>query len=121
MDSHEVHADGVLQQFAEGGVAVDALGEGGALALHGVLDHAGPEHLLPVAHEGGDGLDQKLHGGALLGRDIPADIGRGAADVLQVLVVDELVAIVPEEVGRGLLHADADDPLPVLLEFGDQG
>ena len=39
---------------------------------------------------------------------------------LEVLVVDELVAVVAEQLGGRALHPQADDVLAVLLELGDQ-
>ena len=46
-------------------------------------------------------------------------LGRGSL-LAQVLVVDELVAVVAQQVGRRFLHSQADDVLAQLLELGHQ-
>src|SRR5579884_672527 len=56
---------GVLQQLAEGAVAVVRLVERRLLALHRVLDHRRPEHVLVLAAQGQHRLQQQGEGLAL--------------------------------------------------------
>src|SRR6202521_217756 len=110
---------GVLEQLRERAVAVVALVEGGLLALHGLLDHRAPEHVLVLAHQRLDRFDhqaERLRGLLAQAVELRALL-RVAPDVL---VIDELVAVVDQQVGRGVLDADADDVLVVLLELGHQ-
>ncbi len=95
--------------------------KGGLLALHGVLDHGGIQHLLVLPLQGGHRADQKVKGLALfLGQPL-GQVGRPLLVALQVLVVHELVAVVPQQVAGGGLHAHPDHPLAVLLELAHQG
>src|SRR5260370_18689072 len=115
----DVLALGVLEQLRERAVAVVALVEGRLLALHGLLDHRAPEHVLVLAHQRLDRFDhqaERLRGLLAQAVELRALL-RVAPDVL---VVDELVAVVDQQVGRRVLHADADAVLVVLLELGDQ-
>src|ERR1700720_871962 len=111
---------GVLEQLRERAVAVVALVEGRLLALHGLLYHRAPEHVLVLAHQRLDRFDHQAEGlRGLLAQAVELRaLLRVAPDVL---VVDELVAVVDQQVGRGVLDADADDVLVVLLELRDQG
>src|SRR5205085_75212 len=93
--------------------------EGGALALHGLLDHRAPEDLLVLAHQRLDRVDQQLEDLGLL-LVLEGDGGRFLRAAHQVLVEDELVAVVDQQIARGVLHADADDVLVVLLQLGDE-
>src|SRR6202166_4956525 len=115
----DVLALGVLEQLRERAVAAVALVEGRLLALHGLLDHRAPEHVLVLAHQRLDRFDHQAEGlGGLLAQAVELRaLLRVPPDVL---VVDELVAVVDQQVGRGVLDADADDVLVVLLELGDQ-
>src|SRR6202158_2452444 len=110
---------GVLEQLRERAVAVVALVEGRLLALHGLLDHRAPEHVLVLAHQRLDRFDhqaERLRGLLAQAVELRALL-RVAPDVL---VIDELVAVVDQQVGRGVLDADTDDVLVVLLELGHQ-
>src|SRR6266545_2654492 len=110
---------GVLEQLGEGAVAVVALVERGLLALHRLLDHRAPEDLLVVAQERLDRLDEQAeHLGGLLVEAVQLRPLLGVPP--DVLVIDELVAVVDQQVRGGVLHPDADDVLVVLLELGDE-
>src|SRR5579864_8890906 len=110
---------GVLEQLRERAVAVVALVEGRLLALHGLLDHRAPEHVLVLADQRLDRLDHQAEGlGGLLVEAV--ELGPLLRVAPDVLVVDELVAVVDQQVGRVVLDADADDVLVVLLELRDQ-
>src|ERR1051326_6929746 len=119
LDLDDVVALRVFQQVAERVVAVVLLVERRLLALHGLLDHRSPEDLLVLAHQRLDRVDQKLeHLGLLLVLERHRRRLRHAAH--EVLVEDELVAVVDQQGARGVLHPDADDVLVVLLQLRDE-
>jgi hypothetical protein len=99
---------------------VIVLVELGLLALEGVLDHGRVERIAVLALEGEDGVDDHLERVLLELGDVRGDRRGGGHRALEVLVVDELVAVVDEQEGRRVLHAEADDALAVLLQLGDQ-
>jgi hypothetical protein len=105
---------------AEGAEAVIGLVEGGLLALHGLLHHGAPEHLLVLALEGQDGVHQQREDLLLLLAGVGDDGGRPLLPAHQVLVEDELVAVLDEQIGGGVLDPQPDHVLVVLLQLGDQ-
>src|SRR5579863_8035629 len=110
---------GVLEQLGERAVAVVALVERALLALHALLNHRAPEHVLVLAHQRLHRLHHQAEGlRGLLAETVELRALRRVAP--DVLVIDELVAVVDQQVGRGVLDADADDVLVVFLELRDQ-
>ena len=138
----------LLEQVVERSEPVRRFAEAGPPALEGLLDHRSPQ-LGAVPAFGEDrlgGLHHQVE--PLLGRIVlrrrlrflPVLPGRGAlgrgvgprarlapgtaagrlALGHEVVVEDELVAVVHQEVGRGALDADADHRLRVLAELAHQ-
>src|SRR5262249_4296098 len=90
------------------------------LALDRVLDEAA-EQLLALALQRLDSVDQVRERLGLLLRQ-PRDAPR--RDLLrlahEVVVVDELVAVVDQQMARAVLDADADRVLRVLAQLADE-
>ena len=66
-------------------------------------------------------LEKELECLAFVFRELRAEVGSERRGLNQVLVVDELIAIVAEQVRGRFLHAQADNVLAIFLELGDQG
>jgi len=122
---------GLPQEIAEGAESAGALAEPGMSAFEGLLDHRTPDPFVFVAFvadgiEGFDDLAQGVgEGGGFCGIGGRAGRGAGAgpdgrATGLvrflpgKIVVVEELVAVVDEEIRGGILDADTDDHLGVL-------
>ena len=119
----ETYARNMLRVFEQGTerlVAVVGFVERRLEALHRVFNHRRPQTFFVFAAEGRQGFDQEREGLALhLGR-LGVEVGDLGVHPFEVLVVDELVAVVAQQVGRGLDHAQADDVLAEFLQLGYQ-
>src|SRR5262245_2281937 len=90
----------VLQQLAERPVPVVLLIERGLLPLHGVLDHGREEHLLVLAPQGQERVEEQREDLLLVLRELGREAGDSHRRPVEVVVVNELVAVVAQEVGR---------------------
>ena len=118
---HDPAALSVLEQVGEGAEAVVGLVERGLLALHGLLDHGAPEDLLVLALQGHDRVHEQREALLqLLGR-ARDHRHRPLLHPDEVLVEDELVAVLDEQVGGRVLDPEPDHVLVVLLELADEG
>jgi hypothetical protein len=110
----------VFQQFAERPVTVVLLVERRLLPLHRVLDHGGEQDFLVLPPQGQQGLDEQPEHLLLGLRELGRHAGHGRRALVQVVVINELVAVVAQQVGRGLGQPEADHVLAQLLELGHQ-
>src|SRR5678815_35714 len=111
-----------FEKVGEGTEAIIRLVEPRVAALERLLDHRAPDLFLGAAlgHERFQRSEHQIEALLLLvlagagGRGLPALAG-GTARLLvlahQVVVVDELVAVGDQQVGAGILDADADHRL----------
>ena len=83
----------ILQQFAEGPIAIAAFIEIRPLALHRLLHHRGVENVLIFSHQRTDGLDQQLKSWTLLLGYLLGKSGRRRCNLLEFFVKNELIAI----------------------------
>ena len=87
----------IFQQFAERPVAVIALVERRLFALDRVLDHRRPQHLLVFAPQRQQRFEQQFEGLALRLGQLRIQLRNAGIDAAEVLVVDELIAIVAQK------------------------
>ena len=147
LEFEEVSFFGLEEEFVERAETVGAFVETGVAAFEGLLDHGTPDRIVFATFfgegvesgnnlfeglvEGGAGwvccvrgslLGSRFLGACLGDAGVAADggfLGGGLAD--EIVVIDELVAVVEEEVGSRVLDADADDRLRVFAQFRDEG
>ena len=93
----------------------------GLFPLHGLLDHGGVDHVLVLAHQRQDRLDQELEDGAFVLGDPGVQARWPRGDLVQLLVEDELVAVLHQHLGGAALGSQSNDVLAVLLQLGSQG
>src|SRR5262245_15641684 len=113
----------VLEQAPEAVVAVVLLVELRLLALDGVLHQGALDHVLALALQRGNGLHEQREGLLLHLGQAARGLHRRAAAAggpREVVVQDELVAVVDEQPAAAVLHADADDVLVVLAQLAHQ-
>ena len=129
------------KEIVERAEPVGALVEPRMQSLDRLLDHRTPDALLLPALLG-HGFQRRHHqiqrlgeiecSGWRLARALRPRLGGGGGasrasargtrghDAHQIVVVKELIAVVDEEVGRGILHAHADHRLVVLAQLADK-
>ena len=130
------------EEVVEGAEAVGAFVEAGVAAFEGLLDHGTVNGIVAVAALGegfhcfGDQVERVGDGRACgsLGAGLGLNglggggggLGRGALPrprlhrAHEVVVIQEFVAVVDEQVGAGILDADADDFFGVLAQLADE-
>ena len=114
---------GVLEELGERIIAVVVLVESGVLAFDALLDHRAPDHVLVLADQSVYHLEKAREGlGLLLGH-----VGELARPLLgrlglahDILVEEELVAVVDQQVARRILDAEPHDVLVVFLQLRHQ-
>src|SRR3954447_20145087 len=117
---------GFLQQIGERAIAVVSFVEAGIAPLERLLHHRAPDLLVGAAlgDQRLERAEEEVIGLLLLvvaGRRGFLALLRRAAFLLvgahQVVIVDELVAVVDEKVGARVLDSHADDELRVLAQL----